>query len=203
MFTKTQIRIMEVFVSRINNKFSIKEISELLKKPYALIYNSVQDLIEKSYLLKDEKNLIFLNYRDNFSELAYIESERKKEFLNKDKILYLFAKDVIEKCKLDSFIFLIFGSSVEHHESGTGKGPRDIDILFIIDDKSKTDEIEKFLYNLASNFTKKFDINVISYESANEMLLKRENINIMNESLNKHIIIFGAENYYRLLKNAR
>ena len=197
MFTKTQIKIMEVFVSKINNKFSIKEIAESLKKPYALIYKSTQELIKRSFILKDDKSLLCLNFRDNFSELAYIESERLKKLLDKDKTLYLFAKDVIEKCRLDSFIFLIFGSSVEHN------CPKDIDILFIIEDKSKINEIEKFLNNIASNFSKKFDINTISYDSANEMLFKRENINIMNESLNKHMIIFGAENYYRILKNAR
>lgn len=188
---------MKVFVSKITSRFSIKEISEILKKPYPLIHRSTKPLIEIKFLIKDEKELLSLNYKENISELSYIESLRKKEFLDKDKTISLFVKDIINKSKIDYFIFLIFGSSVE------SKNPRDIDILIIIEDKDKVSEFERFAGNIAKNFTKKLDINVISNESAYEMLNKRDNINVMNETLNKHIILFGGENYYRIIKNAR
>jgi hypothetical protein len=196
MFTKTQIKIMEIFVSKINKKFSIKEISEELKKPYALIYKSVQDLIKKGFLLKDDKNLIFLNYKDNLPELSYIESERKIEFLDKHKTIELFCNDAIKEINEDFFILLIFGSVVEK------KDFKDIDILLIAEE-NKVREIEKFLENLSSNFTEKFDINVIPIKGVYEMISKRDDINLANETLNKHIIVFGAENYYNILKNGR
>ena len=197
IFTKTQIEILKIFVSKINQRFSIREISKILYKPYPLIHRSIIPLIENNFLIKDDKELISLNYKENFSDISYIESIRKKEFLDKDKTISLFVKDIIDKSKIDYFIFLIFGSSIET------KNPQDIDLLFIIEDKSKISEFEKFLNNLSSNFSKKFDINVISTESAYEMLSKRDNINVMNETLNKHIILFGGESYYRILKNAR
>ena len=196
MLTKTQIEIMKVFASKINNRFSIKQISEILKKPYPLIHRSTKLLINEEFLLKDDKNLISLSYRDNFQTLSYIESLRAEAFL-KDKTLKLFIKDVLAKINEDFFIFLIFGSSVESKE------PRDVDVLFIVQGKEKINEIEKAISNIASNFSKKFDINVISTESAYEMFVKREQTNVMNETLNKHIILFGGESYYRILKNAR
>ena len=122
---------------------------------------------------------------------------RKKDILSKDKLVSLFVKDVINSLKEEFFIFLIFGSFVE------SKNNRDIDVLLIINDKEKINQIEKIVNNIASNFTVKFDINIISVESAYEMLSKRDKINILNESLNKHIILFGTENFYRILKNAR
>ncbi len=197
MLTKTQAKIMQVFVSKINERFSIKQISEIIKKPYPLVHRSIKLLINDRFILKDNQELISLNYRENNMEIAYIESIRKQEFLEKHKTISLFAKDVIDNIKLDFFIFLVFGSAIEK------KDFKDIDILLIIEDKDKIDEIEKFLGNLSSNFTEKFDISVISLDSAYEMLSKRDNINIMNETLNKHILIFGAENYYNLLKNGR
>jgi len=197
MLTKTQAKIMKVFVSKITEKFSIKQVSEILKKPYPLIHRSIKPLVQDNLLIKDSKQLLSLNYKNNFSELSYIESLRKKEFLDKDKTLSLFVKDILEKSSFNFFISLIFGSSVE------SKNSRDIDLLFIIEDKSKINDFEKFLNNLADNFSKKFDINVISTESAYEMLSKRDNINVLNETLNKHIILFGGENYYKILKNAR
>lgn len=196
MLTKTQAEIMKIFVSKINDKFSIKQISEILKKPYPLIHRSTKLLIEEAFLLKDDKSLISLNYKDNFQTLSYFEYLRANDFL-KDKTLKLFTKDILEKIKDEFFIFIIFGSSVE------SKNPRDIDVLFIVQDKEKANEIEKTASNIASNFSRKFDINVISVESSYEMFSKRDTVNIMNETLNKHIILFGAENYYRILKHAR
>src|SRR3989344_903311 len=152
MFTKTQALIMQVFASKIIEKFSINQISKIIKKPYPLVHRSIRVLIDKGFIIKDSKGFLELNYKENHQELTYIESLRKKDILSKDKLVSLF---------------------------------------------------EKIVNNIASNFTVKFDINIISVESAYEMLSKRDKINILNESLNKHIILFGTENFYRILKNAR
>lgn len=197
MFTKTEAKIMEIFVSKINSKFSIKEISKILIKPYPLIHRSIQNLLREKCVIKDEKQLLSVNYRENHSELTYIEALRGKNALSKDKTLFLFVQDVFEKMNTDFFIFLIFGSYVEKNN------PRDIDILCIVEDEKKVNEIERILGNVSSNFTKHFEVQVISRKSAYEMLGKRDKVNIVNETLNKHILLFGAENYYRMLKNAR
>jgi len=197
MLTKTQIKIMEIFVSKINERFSIKQISEILKKPYPLIHGSIKPLINNNFITKDKQNFLCVNYKENHLELAYVESLRKKEFLKKNKINILFVKDVLNSIKLDYFTFLIFGSSVQKQK------PRDADILIILENKNEINSIEKILHNIASNFSQKFDINVVSVESVYEMLAKRDEANVMNETLNNHILIFGAENYYRLLKNVR
>ena len=196
MFTKTQAEIMKVFASKITGRFSIKQVSEILKKPYPLIHRSIKALIEQNFLVKDEKELISLNYKKNHSEIAYIESERSKEKI-RNKSLLLFFNDLNEKIGEDFFVLLIFGSFIEKDN------PRDIDILIILDSNENVNKTEKIANNIASNFSLKLDINIISKESAYEMLSKRDNKNVMNETLNKHLILFGGENYYRILKNAR
>lgn len=197
MLTKTQFKIMKLFASKINERFSIKKVSETIKKPYPLVHRSVKSLINNKFIVKDKQNFLSLNYKKNHLELAYIESLRKKDFLKKNKTIALFKKDVLKGMRLDYFTFLIFGSSIQKQK------PRDVDILFIIEDKDKISSIEKILHNTASNFSLDFDINVVSVESVYEMLAKRDEANIMNETLDNHILIFGAESYYRLLKNAR
>lgn len=195
MFTKTQIEIMKVFVSKINKKFSINEISGLLNKKYPLIHRSIKPLIEKNYLFKDEHDLISLNYRENHQELAFLESIRNSAWLNKNKDSKLFFGDCLNSITTDFFILLAFGSSVE------GKG-RDIDLLFIFNEK-ELEKNERIIRNIAENFTLNLDINVIPVESVYEMLSRREETNVLNELMNKHIIVFGAENFYRILNNAR
>ena len=188
---------MKIFVSKISKKFSINEISEILKKPYALIHRSMQELIKNKFVLLDEKKLLSINYNENFPELSFVESIRTKNSLEKEKGVSLFIRDCLKEINEDFLIFLIFGSFVEK------KKFNDLDILIILDNFSKVEQIEKFIKNIASNFSFKVDLKVIGKESAYEMLFKREQINILNESLNKHLIVFGGENYYKILSNAR
>ncbi len=195
MFTKIQLEIMKAFVSKINRKFSIKQISELINKQYFPTHRSIKPLINEGYLLKDEQDLISLNYKENHCELAFSEYERKQEYLDKNKDLALFFKECTKNIKTDFFISLIFGSSVE-------KKGRDIDLLFIFPE-NEVEKNEKIIRNISENYTLKLDINVISTESTYEMLSKREEVNVLNELLNKHIVLFGGENFYRILNNAR
>ncbi|MCX6748580.1 MAG: hypothetical protein NT076_03165 [Candidatus Pacearchaeota archaeon] len=197
MLTKTQIEIMKVFASKINKKFSINEIAEMLKKPYALIHRSMQKLISDKLILLDEKKLLSLNYKENFAELSFVESMRTKDSLAKEKSVLLFIKDSLKEINEDFFIFLIFGSFVDKQNF------KDIDIIVILDKQSKVEQVEKIIINLASNFSLKIDLHVLSKESAYEMFSKREQTNILNESLNKHLVVSGGESYYRILSNAR
>ncbi len=198
ILTKTQIEIMRIFTSRIAEKFSISQVSISLKKSYPMIHRSIKALSNSNILSKDGRGLLSLNYRENHSTLSYVESLRKESFLGKNKTLALFAKDALSGIGLDFFILLIFGS----YAAGKEK-PRDVDILLIAPDKKDADKSEKILERISSSFSLDFHFVVISAESAREMLSKRDKPNVINETLDNHIIIFGAENYYRLLEHAR
>ena len=196
MITKTQAEILKMFAGRISRGFSISEVSTLTKKPYPLVHRNIKKLADMEFLSYSGKTL-FLNYKKNLGSLAYIESIRKEEFLKINKTIQLFEKDVLQGIKEDLFILMVFGSALYKKEKA-----RDIDVLMIID-KSKVETTERFMANIASNFNEKFDMNVIPIEGAYEMLAKREQVNIVNEALNNHIILFGGENFYNILKNAR
>ena len=68
MLTKTQTKIIGVFASKINEKFSIKQVSEIMKKPYPLVHRSMRYLIENNFITKDNKELLSLNYKENHSK---------------------------------------------------------------------------------------------------------------------------------------
>ena len=200
MLTKTQAKIMEIFAANIAERYSIKGISRIIEKDYSLVHRSIKPLIAESLLAKDKQGYLSLNYKENVAQIACVEALRTQKFFQKkqNKVIGLFIEDALKAIKEDFFVMLIFGSAVEQK-----KAPRDIDILFIADANAKINKTEKLLHNIALNFSAKFDINVISTESVYEMVSKRDQTNVMNETLNKHLIIFGAENYYRMLKNAR
>ncbi len=194
--TKTQFEIMQLFVSQITKRFSLRGVGKELKMHQALVYRASQDLIKNKLIIHDD-NCYVLNYKQNHQELAYFEYLRYKKFLSKNKTFSLFAEDVVEKFPYGYLTFLIFGSAVKSSK------PRDIDILIIIEKTEDIEFAEKALYNIARNYTLNLHTIVISFESMFEMLGSRDEKNIINEVLNKHIIVYGAELFYKLLKKGR
>lgn len=202
LLTKTQARIMQVFVSQITETFSMRGIGRALKMNYSLVYRAIKPLVEKHKLLTvNKQNYISLNYRENHDALTYIEYMRRNEFLNTpgNNGLAMCLKDFVEKSQEETFVLLIFGSAVNTPDPG------DIDILLIVDAAKKTEPSELLLHNISRNYGLEDMLHIvaISYESVYEMLGLREQRNVVNEVLNNHIIIHGAELFYRLLARAR
>ncbi len=195
LLTKTQAEILKLFASSVADKRSIKGVAEALKKPYPLIHRSVKGLLENGLLKKDEHELISLD-TSQYGVLSYIESLRSEEFLRKRKTLALLAKDIMESVEEDFFVFLIFGSAV------IKDNPRDIDMFFVVQDDEKRKKVESAAERCASRLPVKADISVVTKESVYEMLRMKQP-NTMSETLSKHIIIYGAEQYYRMISNVR
>ena len=198
MLTKTQTKILQAFAAGITKSFSLTDISKTLKMNYRAVHRAVKPLVKAGYLSADNKRYT-LNYKTHHQELAYIEHLRSAETLSKKKngILSLFIKDAMEKIEEDQFILIIFGSTVDRTK------PRDADILLIVSSQSKVEPSERQLDAAADMFTLKLDIHVISHESMYEMLEKRDQTNVINELLNKHVIVHGAETFYRILAKGR
>ena len=165
----------------------------------SLAHRAIKPLIEENIVLKDKHKNLILNYKIHHETLAFVEYLRRDELLTKvkSKDIALFAEEVINKIKEDNFILLVFGSVIDSDK------PRDIDILLIVDNTDKVDFHEKFLHNIASNYNLPFEERVISFESVYEMLAKRDEMNLINEILNKHMILYGAESFYRLIQRGR
>ncbi|MFQ5620936.1 MAG: hypothetical protein ACE5FT_03765 [Candidatus Nanoarchaeia archaeon] len=199
VLTKTQWKIMQHFVGNITQTFSIRSVGEKLNMDYSLMYRSIKPLIGK-YLKENEHGMISLDYRINHQILAYAESLRANTLLEqtKYKTLRLCFDDFFKRFKEEHFVLLLFGSIVNSNK------PRDIDVLLIVDDKTKTESTELQLEHIGKNLCiNNLHILCISYASVYEMLAKREQKNVINELLNKHIIVHGAELFYRILNKGR
>ncbi len=193
---------MQFFTGRITESFSIRQVERELGIDYSLVHRAIKPLIDEHKLLKEtEHNRVMLNFREHHGALSYVEYLRKDELLNKprNKDLAMCFETFIKKFKEESFALLLFGSIVNKSDPG------DIDVLLIVDSTDKTESSEAFLHNTSRDYEldEKLHIVCISYESAYEMLGKREQKNVINEVLNKHIIIHGAELFYRLLDRGR
>ena len=196
MLTKSQLKIMKLFVSKITNRFSLRQVGKELGMHQALTYRSCKELIERKLIVLDDDKYV-LNYKENHQELAYFEHLRTKDFLIKNKSLSLLRDEIIKDFPFGYFVALIFGSTVNNSK------PRDIDLLIIIENTKDIDKAEKYLYNITRNHSLPIRSLIISFEGVYEMLAPREDKNVMTEVLNKHLVLYGAELFYKLIKKGR
>ena len=192
--TKSTAKVLQLFTGHITETFTLREVARRLRMHVSLTHRAIQPLIDAKIVKRDKHKNLSLNYKIHHETLAFAEYLRRDTFLGKFKDIQLLAEEVVHKIKQESFILLVFGSSVESNK------PRDIDVLLIVDSTEKVAFHEKFLHNIASNYGSPFEERAIGFESVYEMLSKRDEKNIMNELLNKHIILYGAELFYRLME---
>lgn len=194
---KSTAKVLQFFVGHMTESFTLREVARRLKMHLSLTHRAIQPLINYNIVERNKHKNLSLNYTIHHETLAFAEYLRRDNFLDKFKGIKLFTEEVINKIKQDNFLLLVFGSAVESSK------PRDIDILLIVDSTDKIELHEKFLHNIASNYDLPFEERVIGFESVYEMLSKRDEKNVMNELLNKHIILYGAELFYRLIERGR
>ena len=200
MLTKTQYKIMQLFAGNIEKSFSIRRVAKDLIMSYPLVHRAITDLIRSKYYLKlDENKLLRLNYQDHHDMLAYVESIRRKKLFKKRyaKPIKDFLEEILDKFDQEYFIIILFGSAV------VSSKPKDYDLLFIFESNEVANKRERAIEVIGLNHSKKFHFQSIGSESVFEMASKRTQKNVFNELLNNHIILYGAENFYRLLKHAR
>ena len=194
---RSTVSVLQLFVGHITESFTLREAARTLKMQVSLAHRAIQPLKDAKIVEHDKHRNLLLNYRTHHETLAFAEYLRRDVFFERFKDVKLFSDEVIKKIEHESFVLLVFGSAVESNK------PRDIDILLIVDDTEKGGFHERFLHNIASGYDLPFEERVIGFESVYEMLSKRDEKNVMNEVLNKHIILHGAELFYRLIGRGR
>lgn len=201
--SRVQASIISQFVSRLKDKFTINSIAKELKKPYPLVHRNIGMLLKRNLVSKDEHGLLSLSRNADVNKLAYVESLRRDAFLEKHKELKIIINDLMG-INADYFTLLMFGS----YTSGKSSKGSDIDLLLIIDKGIRPltyeakSRIEGDVERIASRFSRKIHTVVLITTSIYEMLQKSNENNVMNETLNNHIIFFGAESYHRMVQNA-
>lgn len=184
------IQILKYLIENKEKQFTINQISKALKLNYRIAYTEVKSL-EKEGLIDVKKagNSSQCSFSDNFNEKVFaVESLRRKEILeNKDlKVMCNRLSEINEQ-----FILVLFGS----YAKGMKTKHSDIDLLLITDSK-KTIEEELDLLPL------KIHLTAITYNDF-MIMLKSKEPTVVSEALKKNIILFGVEDYYRVLKNAQ
>lgn len=192
---KTQRKILIFLATHPEKQFTIRGISRELDKPYPLIYNNIKKLESFGFVIRKSippAQSIELNEHAPLSLMLQLEFERKEIFLAKYPWVRVMLNDLLSRSKTPFLVLLVFGSYAK--ETQTSKS--DIDLLFISMEKSDFSDIE----NAAKVYTKvKKGINIVDINDFKEMI-KTDQYNIGNEAKKHHIILFGADMFYYLVR---
>lgn len=195
MITRTQEQILQLLLSRPEERLSIRGIARLLGKSYTLTYNNVQRLVKQGFV---EKQSIppaqMIQIKESIPANVLVDIERKvaEVFLEKHSRIKLYLKDVLNAAP-PFFIMLVFGS----YAKGTQTKDSDLDLLIIVPMKADIPVMEK----AAQQYTKvKKGIIVVDAQNFTEMIKNSRELSVGNEAKKNHILIYGAEQYYQLLK---
>jgi len=128
------------------------------------------------------------------SILSYVEFLRKERFLAKKKELKTLTDDILNRVSGSSFTMILFGSHVKSKETPTS----DIDILFLVSAKSDEDRVKNAVATAERLTNRKIHAITMAYIDFFEAL-RKGSASLPKEVLENHIIVYGAEAFYRSL----
>ncbi len=185
-----KLNILKFLIESTGQEFSIRQLAKARKINYKSAYQNIMTLEkERIVQIKKQGNISLCSFNQNFNENVYlVEYYRRSNLLkNKNfKILYNRLQNLNQQ-----FILLLFGSFVKKANSKHS----DIDLL-LISDKPKVVENEIDLLPLNIHLTS------ITYKDFETMLESRK-LTVVSEAIKNNILLFGIEDYYRMMKNAK
>ena len=188
----TKDKLLSLSLSNKREHFTIREISKRIKIDYKTVYLLVQNLIQNKIILSQkagQTTLCSINLRSFNSDIFRAESLRKEELLKNNNFSAL--QSYFKEVKNPFFVLLLFGS----YASGKARTGSDIDLMLITDDKL----IESQIKNQISLIP--LPAHLLSFTAREfSSMLKTTEFNVGQEAFYNNIILFGIEDYYRLIQ---
>ncbi len=185
-----QLNILQLLIEHQEEQFSIRQISIKRNINYKSAYQAVQKLHKNEIIsLVRYGNTINCQFNRNFNETVFeVEYYRLQELLKNKNFQVMYTRFT----KINTqFILLLFGSYAKNKQTKKS----DIDLL-LISDMPEEIKTQIDLLPLPIHLTH------ITYADFQTMLKSKE-FTVVSEAMNKNIILFGIEDYYRMIHNAQ
>ena len=199
MLTREEIKIIELFRRDLFKEYTIREIQvKIAKKSYNWVFEAVKKLDDLNIIKIDKKgasNLCSLNL-DNHLTLIYLalleEFDAESKNLPRKNIA-----ELMNSITLSYYTFIIAGSYAE----GKTSKKSDMDVVVIVGDDANTKKILAILKNKGDLMIPEAHPYVFTKTEFLQMLISNEE-NYGKMIYRKRLLVFGAENYYLIIKEA-
>jgi predicted nucleotidyltransferase len=196
MLTNCEQKIMEMLLPQPFRAYSIRQINIVIKGSYALTYQSVHSLTHKK-LIKAKKMGNSLSCQLNLSAdpqlLAISSLIYSQGFLRRVRFSFLI-DEIKERLNDLIYIMVLFGS----HAKGTAKRSSDVDLLFVVQNEKDIEKTRGKIKSVLSSTKIKVEFEVITTEWLLKMFQEKNTVG--REVLEGSIILYGAEQYYTLVR---
>lgn len=186
------IEILKLLINNKEETFSIRKISKIRKINYKSAYLSLKFLEkEKLVTLKRIGNSFLCTFNNKFNELVFKAEYLRREELLKNKnflMIYNGLKEINNQ-----FVLLLFGS----YAKGTANKYSDRDLLLI-----SNEEVAKIIEKEINLFPLKIHLTHVNYDEFVSMLKSKE-FTVVSEAIKKNIILYGIEDYYKIIENVK
>ncbi|MBD3310723.1 hypothetical protein GF351_05900 [Candidatus Woesearchaeota archaeon] len=195
---KEELKIIDLFRKNLLSEFTLKDIMKKLnKKSYNWTYNSVMKL-SKNILLSEKKGnstVVSLNLKNQVALTYLIYLDRKEAFSKGLPII----NEIIESCsKATTYFSLLVAGS---YATGNINKNSDIDLIIIVEDSDEKAEIKPHLKEVTRLATINVDEHIFTRKEFYQMLVSDDE-NFGKEVFRKHLLFYGIEAYYQIIKEA-
>jgi len=156
-------------------------------------------VLKENNIVKIEKagktSLIKIHPEIDINFLIEAEKFKRDLFYEKYPSIKIILRKIINQSKSCFFSLLIFGSYAKRQP----RKDSDLDLLVIAPNEKEIDALEKSISSISRTSAIKIHDIVIDENSFNTMLQKKD-LNIILEAIDNHILIYGGELYYKLIK---
>jgi predicted nucleotidyltransferase len=191
MLNKKEIEVIELLLENLTRKYTIREISLILRQKYPQTHRLIKILQKKEIIQHKtigKSKQISLRFYET-PEIVQAEIERTKKWTKKNNELRILPTKLH---RLQALSCILFGSRTK-----TQKKSSDIDLLFIIPNSCENNQFENQAKNLLSTYD--IDYNIITEENFKVLLNKKKELNIANEILKNHITLTGYDYFISLI----
>src|SRR3989338_3262074 len=199
MLTNSKEKQIQWILTHPDDKVTISGLAIGSGTAYPQTYNNVQDLVHQGIFTTERVppvQIVSIHPEAPLDVLIAVEAKRKQELLEKYTWIELLLKDLLSYTNDYFFIFAVFGS----YAKGTQTSKSDLDILLIVPGKENLSLFESAMRKIYTNVKK--DTTVVTTDEFIEMI-KSNKFNVGTEAKKHHILLYGAEQWYNLMRKVQ
>lgn len=197
MLTKTQLKIVSYIIDHPHNHVGIRELAKQISTVYYLVQRNAQQLKQAKILElhpAGKTHLVKLHPQANIQALLDAEAYKKLLFYQKYPVIKVILQKLVEQTKSSFFVLLVFGSYVQQPRKDS-----DLDLFLITPNQEQAELMERVITSIARTTTIQIHETIITEQSFMTMLQQKE-LNVVKEVQEKHILIYGDQLYYKLIR---
>ncbi len=199
MLTKEEIKIIKIFESGLCRDYTIRGLmKKISKNSYTWTYKAVKKLAKLEIINTKEEGkskMCSINLNNNLT-LIYL-SLLEESRIHTKKLPQRNIYELLRSIPLSYFTFIVAGS----YASGNATKKSDLDIVVLVENGTDTKKLLAILKNKGELMIPEAHPYVFTKSEFLQMLLSEEE-NYGKFIVKNKLIIFGAENYYLIIKEA-